>query len=109
MRARVGPFECSTSHRFSDFLRLQTQLQQGFPKVRFPPSAIKLKESRLQLQPHRHTEGRMRMLQRYCDDVCALEDVASSTIMVSFFWPSAERGDGEGAVVAPDGSRASMI
>ena len=109
VRARVGPFEVTTSHRSSDFLRLQTQLQQGFPKVRFPPSAIKLKESRLQLQPHRHTEGRMRLLQKYCDDVCALSEVASSQLMVAFFWPSSERGDGEGAVVAPDGSKAKMI
>ena len=59
--------------------------------------------------PHADNPAQTQMLQRYCDDVCALKDVASSTIMVSFFWPSAERGDGEGAVVAPDGSRASMI
>ena len=67
---------------------------------------MKLKEQRLQLQPHRHTESRMRLLQRYCEDVCALGDVASSAVMVAFFWPSEERGDG--AVVAPDGSRATM-
>jgi hypothetical protein len=68
---------------------------------------VKLKEQRLQLQPHRHTESRMRLLQRYCEDVCALGDVASSAVMVAFFWPSEERGDGP--VVAPDGSRATML
>ena len=36
---------------------------------------------------HRHTESRMRLLQRYCEDVCALGDVASSAVMVAFFWP----------------------
>lgn len=53
MRARVGPFECNTAHRFSDFLRLQRELQQAFPKRKFPPSALKLREQKLQLQPHR--------------------------------------------------------
>ena len=175
MRARVGPFECSTSHRFSDFLTLQRRLQQAFPKRKFPPSALKLREQKLQLQPHRstatvalarsrprgqpphqmptrllgadpwgreerprrlgaeegprlrrsaacpkqadlaafdhprhrHTESRMRLLQRYCEDVCSLGDMASSSVMVAFFWPSEERGDGP--VVAPDGSRATML
>ena len=49
----------------------------------------------------------MRLLQRYCDDVCALRDMASSAVMVAFFWPSEGRGDG--VVVAPDGSRATML
>ena len=56
---------------------------------------------------HRHTESRMRLLQRYCEDVCAQADIASSSVMVAFFWPSEERGDGP--VVAPDGSRATML
>ena len=164
VRARVGPFECITSHRFSDFLRLQRRLQLAFPKRKFAPSALKLREQRLQLQPHRstatvalarssalaatrrissppacsgrpsrperssrgareelerssrgtycaprhrHTESRMRLLQRYCEDVCAQADIASSSVMVAFFWPSEERGDGP--VVAPDGSRATML
>ena len=51
--------------------------------------------------------GRMRLLQRYCEDVCAQADIASSSVMVAFFWPSEERGDGP--VVAPDGSRATML
>ena len=55
VRARVGPFECITSHRFSDFLRLQRRLQLAFPKRKFAPSALKLREQRLQLQPHRST------------------------------------------------------
>ena len=85
MRARIGPFECNTSHRFSDFLTLQRRLQQAFPKRKFPPSALRLKEQKLQLQPHRHTESRMRLLQRYCEDVCAPGDMASSSVMVAFF------------------------
>ena len=109
VRARVGPFECSTAHRFSDFLRLCNELQQAFAKLKFPPSAAKLNAERRQLQPHRHTEGRMRLLQRFCDDMCALHEVAGSQVMVAFFWPSGERGDGDGAVVAPDGSRASTF
>ena len=56
---------------------------------------------------HRHTESRMRLLQRYCEDVCGPGDMASSSVMVAFFWPSEERGDGP--VVAPDGSRATML
>ena len=59
VRARVGPFECITSHRFSDFLRLQRRLQLAFPKRKFAPSALKLREQRLQLQPHRSRAKRV--------------------------------------------------
>ena len=110
VRARVGPFECTTTHRFSDFVRLCRALQAAFSKLKpWPPSAAKLNAERRNLQPHRHIEARMRLLQKFCDDMCARHELGGSKLMVSFFWPSAERGDGDGSVVAPDGSRASML
>ena len=111
VRVRVGPFECMTTHRFSDFVRLCHKLQAAFSKVikPWPPSVAKLNAERRQLQPHRHIEARMRLLQKFCDDMCARHELGGSKLMVSFFWPSAERGDGDGSVVAPDGSKASML
>lgn len=46
----------------------------------------------------------MRLLQRYCSELCASPDLAQSELVTAFFWPN----DGSGSVVAPDGSTASM-
>ena len=66
--------------------------------VTFPPSAKKLWESKLdithQLQPTRRSDGRIKMLQRYCDDLCLLAEPAQSDTVVEFFWPSGEHGNG---------------
>ena len=58
------------------------------------------------LAPHRHVEGRVALLQLYCHQLCANADLARSDVAIAFFWPSSERGDG--LVIAPDGSTASI-
>ena len=50
----------------------------------------------------KRSEGRLRLLQKYCDELCTAPEIAQSDLAVEFFWPSAEQGDR--AVEAPDGS-----
>lgn len=57
-------------------------------------------------QPVKRSEGRLRMLQRYCDDLCAVPELAQSDIALEFFWPSRNRMNE--SVEAPDGSTAIM-
>ena len=57
-------------------------------------------------QPIKRSDGRLRMLQRYCDDLCLLPEPAQSDLVVEFFWPSGEHGNS--SVEAPDGSKACM-
>ena len=47
LRARIGPFECSSSRRYSEFLQLQTRLKKAFKRQLLPPTAHKLWESKL--------------------------------------------------------------
>ena len=57
LRARVGPFECTSYRRFSDFLRLHTRLLNMVAKdkaarvqlLAATPTAPKLKESKIAL------------------------------------------------------------
>uniref|UniRef100_A0A7S2D0V3 PX domain-containing protein n=1 Tax=Haptolina brevifila TaxID=156173 RepID=A0A7S2D0V3_9EUKA len=112
LRARVGPFECNTLRRFSDFLRLHASLQQHYGKRRSlqleTPTIKKLTESKISIASReRQVESRTRLLQRYCAELCASPELAHHELVTSFFWPAAE--DGCGSVVAPDGSMASMI
>jgi hypothetical protein len=114
LRARVGPFECTSFRRFSDFLQLQSRLQRAAGKgktarqhlLAATPTARKLRESKLSLASReRQVEQRLRMLQRYCTELCASPQLAQEELVTSFFWPN----DGSGSVVAPDGSVASML
>ena len=105
MRSKIGPFECTCFRRFSEFLSLHAELKQNFKRQRVP-SGRKLRESKWELQPHRHIEARIRLLQTYCDQLCAAPEIAQSDVAISFFWPSSSRGDG--FISAPDGSTASM-
>ena len=52
MRARIGPFECNTSHRFSDFLTLQRRLQQAFPSPNPNPNPNPNPDSNPSPTPH---------------------------------------------------------
>jgi hypothetical protein len=47
IRAKVGPFECTTYRRFSDFVRLHAALKKELPKLRMPKSAARLLGDRL--------------------------------------------------------------
>ena len=51
-------------------------------------------------------EVRLRLLQRYCEDLVTLPELAQAEATLAFFWPSSALGDG--ALVAPDGSKAAM-
>mmetsp|Transcript_18521 Transcript_18521/g.39869 ORF Transcript_18521/g.39869 Transcript_18521/m.39869 type:complete len:108 (+) Transcript_18521:276-599(+) len=106
MKCRVGPFECITYRRFSEFLQLHRSLKAASPAIKMPASAKKLKECTRQLQPLKHTEERIRLLQNYCIDLCGVVELAQSPILIEFCWPSCERGDG--LLIAPDGSEAYM-
>ena len=117
VRALVGPFECTSSHRFSEFLELHSQLQRscGKDKTRkqhlalATPSGKKLREStmkRIFIPNHeRLVEARRLLIARYCDELCAASSLAHSEIVTGFFWPC----DGAGSVVAPDGSIANLM
>ena len=113
LRARVGPFECTSYRRFSDFLRLHRKLQHAAAGDRASrqtlhaatPTAKKLRDSKLSMAPRdRQIEQRTRLLQQYCTELCASQQLARSEAVTAFFWPE----DGTGSVVAPDGSMASM-
>ena len=105
VRSKIGPFECTCFRRFSEFLSLHAELKQNFKKGPVP-SGKKLRESKWEMRPERHIEARIRLLQTYCDQLCAAPEIAQSDLVISFFWPSGSRGDG--VVNAPDGSTASM-
>mmetsp|Transcript_29003 Transcript_29003/g.79206 ORF Transcript_29003/g.79206 Transcript_29003/m.79206 type:complete len:146 (+) Transcript_29003:3-440(+) len=130
LRARVGPFECTTYRRFSDFVKLHITLKKELPRQRMPRSAQRLLDDRI--KPHHrlsqpmpslpaplskalaplgrkaspHPEARLRLLQAYCEDLVTIEALAQAETTLAFFWPSSDRGDG--ALVAPDGSTAAM-
>ena len=138
LRARVGPFECTSYRRFSDFLRLQQRLKAAAKErareessgegggggsnggggggsykvyksqlVAATPTAGKLRESKnisLIASRRKMVEQRLRLIQRYCTELCASQELAQHELVTSFFWPN----DGTGSVVAPDGSSASM-
>ena len=113
LRARVGPFECTSFRRFSDFLRLHARLQRATAKdkpariqlLAATPTASKLRESKLSLAPRaKQIESRKRLLQRYCAELCEAPELAQSELVTGFFWPN----DGNGSVVAPDGSSGYM-
>lgn len=113
LRARVGPFECTSYRRFSDFLKLQHKLRDAAGKEKrarqalaaATPSYAKLRESKLWIAPRaKVVEQRKQLLHRYCAELCAVPEYAQSELVTGFFWPS----DGTGSVVAPDGSVGSM-
>ena len=116
VRALVGPFECTSSHRFSEFLKLHSQLQRSCGKdkarkqhlAQAMPTGKKLRESKhIIFIPNRSrvVEARMLLIARYCEELCAASSLAQSEIVTGFFWPC----DGAGSVVAPDGSMASLM
>eukprot|EP00962_Isochrysis_galbana_P032692 scaffold10790_cov99-Isochrysis_galbana.AAC.1 len=47
LRAHVGPFQCTTYRRFSDFVRLHAALKKELPKLQMPKSAHRLIGDRL--------------------------------------------------------------
>ena len=104
-RARVGPFECPTYRRFSAFLELHRSLKAALPASAKLPRSRPLRNERLQIQPHKHTEGRIRLLQKYVDELCAVPEASESAELAAFFWPEA----GDGSVVAPDGSKGTLF
>jgi len=127
LEARVGPFECRSYRRFSDFVKLHAALKRELPRQRMPRSAQRMLDDRLkpqhaakplpklpsplskvlQLRAHApHPEARLRLLQAYCEDLVTTPELAATDATITFFWPSSERGDG--ALVAPDGSRAAI-
>ena len=105
VRARVGPFECTTYRRFSAFLELHRSLKAALPASAKLPRSRPLRNERLQIQPHKHTEGRIRLLQKYVDELCAVPEASESAELAAFFWPEA----GDGSVVAPDGSKGTLF
>jgi len=133
LAARVGPFESTTYRRFSDFVKLHAALKREMPHYRMPRSAQRMLDARLRptagpspsaldkalgpkaskaLGPLEKTlrppgpEVRLRLLQRYCEDLVTLPELAQAEATLAFFWPSSALGDG--ALVAPDGSKAAM-
>ena len=97
VRARVGPFERTTYRRFSAFLELHPLAARPRCLRRRRPRSP-LRNERLQLQPHKHTEGRT-AAPKYVDELCAVPEASAE--LAAFFWPEA----GDGSVVAPDGRR----
>ena len=87
VRARVGPFECTTYRRFSAFLELQFSLIGRAARVGAPSALAPAAHERLQIQPHKHTEGRIRLLQKYVDELCAVPEASESAGLAAFFWP----------------------
>ena len=106
IRAQIGPFKCMVYRRFSDFITLVTNLRSKFPRLQLGVAMKRFTEEKLQPQPLRNSERRRRLLQSFCDDVCSTPELAHCEQVITFLWPSHERGDGN--LVAPDGSEATI-
>jgi hypothetical protein len=96
------------------FLELHQALQKVWTKEKqnkpalltITPTAKKLMESKLSVRSlisnGKQVDIRSALLQKYCAELCASEELARYETVTSFFWPSGARGSGQ--VIAPDGS-----
>ena len=96
------------------FFELHQALQKVWTKEKqnkpalltITPTAKKLMESKLSVRSlisnGKQVDIRSALLQKYCAELCASEELARYETVTSFFWPSGARGSGQ--VIAPDGS-----
>lgn len=99
--ARIGPFRCVVHRRYSHFVALQFELEKALPRAQFPRVVAELKKGRYRQwtwgapQPldGPAVEGRLRLLQAYCDELLGLAGVAACEQFARFFWPRGAEGD----------------
>ena len=87
--------------------KVWTKEKQNKPALlTITPTAKKLMESKLSVRSlisnGKQVDIRSALLQKYCAELCASEELARYETVTSFFWPSGARGSGQ--VIAPDGS-----